>query len=95
MDNSPFSDKIRFDFSVGSNTNYYNGFMFKGFIDGVNDRILAGGQYDKMMTKLGRTSKAIGFAIYLDLLEQVTYTKNEYDIDVLLIYENKEDDKNQ
>ena len=91
LDNSPFSDKIRFDFSVGSNTKYYNGFTFKGFIDGVNDRILAGGQYDKMMTRLGRTSKAIGFAIYLDLLEQLTYTKNEYDVNVLLVYDDKTD----
>ncbi len=91
LDNSPFSDKIRFDFSVVSNINYYNGFMFKGFIDGISDRILAGGQYDKMMAKLERSSKAIGFALYLDLLEQLPAKRNEYDVDVLLVYDGKTD----
>ena len=50
--------------------NYYNGFLFKGFIDGVASEILSGGQYDNMMKKINRTSSAIGFAIYLDLLDK-------------------------
>ncbi len=91
LDNSPFADKIIFDFSVVNDMRYYNGIVFKGFINGISDGVLAGGQYDNLMKKLKRCSGAIGFAIYLDLLEQLPNDKNEYDIDMLLIYNDKSD----
>ena len=64
---------------------YYNGFVFKGFLNGICDGVLSGGQYDKMMKKMGRTSGAIGFALYLDLLEQFESAKSGYDADVLIL----------
>ncbi len=62
-------DKIRIDFSVISDMNYYNGIVFKGFINGIPSGILSGGQYDKLMKKLRKNSCAAGFAVYLDMLE--------------------------
>ena len=62
-------DIIRVDFSVVSDINYYNGIVFKGFIDGVPSAVLSGGQYDKLMKKMKRKSGAIGFAVYLDMLD--------------------------
>ena len=35
---------------------------------------------------MGRTSGAIGFALYLDLLEQLECDQNDYDIDTVLLY---------
>ena len=61
--------KVEIDFSVTSDTNYYNGFVFKGFIDGIADGVLSGGRYDTLLHKMGKTSGAIGFAVYLDMLE--------------------------
>lgn len=87
LDKLPWSDRIIFDFSVVNNMNYYNGIVFKGFLSGISDGILAGGQYDKLMRKLHRKSGAIGFAVYLDLLEQLPAQKKGYDVDVLLIYD--------
>lgn len=89
LDDSRFSDKILFDFSVVNNMNYYSGFVFRGFVDGICDGVLAGGQYDRMMEKMGRKSGAIGFALYLDLLEQLKTENAEYDVDVLLIYDDE------
>lgn len=86
LDRLPCSEKIVFDFSVVNNMSYYNGIVFTGFISGISDGILAGGQYGKLMQKLHRKSDAIGFAVYLDLLEQLTGKKNAYDVDVLLLY---------
>lgn len=86
LDATPDADRIIFDFSVVNSMSYYNGIVFKGFIDGICDGILAGGQYDKMMHKMGRRSGAIGFAIYVDLLEQLQSTARPYDVDVLLLY---------
>ena len=63
--------KIRIDFSVVSDRGYYNGVIFKGFINGVPDSVLSGGRYDKLMKRMKRKSKAVGFAVYLDMLERM------------------------
>lgn len=89
LDDSRLSDRILFDFSVVNNMNYYSGFVFRGFVDGICDGVLAGGQYDRMMKKMGRKSGAIGFALYLDLLEQLKTENADYDVDVLLIYDDE------
>ena len=87
LDRLPCEDRIIFDFSVVNNMSYYNGIVFTGFLSGISDGILAGGQYDRLMQKLGRKSGAIGFAVYLDLLDQLVVQKNGYDVDVLLLYD--------
>ncbi len=62
---------IQIDFSVVSERSYYNGVIFKGFLSGVPDSVLSGGRYDKLMRRMKRKSKAVGFAVYLDALERV------------------------
>ena len=69
IDDKNVLDAIKVDFSVVSDINYYNGIVFKGFIDGVPTEVLSGGQYDKLMKKMKRKSGAIGFAVYLDMLD--------------------------
>ena len=59
---------VHVDFSVVNDMKYYNGFAFKGFIEGIPTGILSGGQYDSLMKKMGKNSQAIGFAVYLDEL---------------------------
>ena len=71
LDASPFSDRISFDFSIVNDMNYYNGYVFKGFIEGISMGVLGGGQYDNMMKKMNRSSGAVGFALYLDRLEEI------------------------
>ncbi len=63
-------ENLRIDLSAVSNTKYYNGITFKGFIDGVPESVLSGGRYDKLLARMGRSSGAIGFAVYLDALER-------------------------
>ncbi len=79
-----FSDKVRIDFSVVNDMKYYNGIVFRGYVDGVPKGILSGGQYDRLMAKMGRKSKAIGFAVYLDMLERLFAENREFHADVLL-----------
>ncbi len=85
---SCFEDEpsLRVDFSVVGDIHYYNGLIFKGFAENVPTAILSGGQYDTLMQKLSRRASAIGFAVYLDVLEQSAVTSGEYDADVLLLY---------
>ncbi|MBQ9743074.1 MAG: ATP phosphoribosyltransferase regulatory subunit [Ruminococcus sp.] len=84
---SGFSKAVRVDFSVGNDMKYYSGVVFKGYIEGIPASILSGGQYDRLLKKMGRKSNAIGFALYLDLLERMETTEESYDIDTVLIHE--------
>ena len=78
---------LSIDFSVVDDIHYYNGFVFKGFISGLPSSVLSGGQYDKLMKKMGRRSRAIGFAVYMDLIERLEQPREEYDADMLLLYD--------
>ena len=80
------ADTVRLDFSVIPDMHYYNGIVFRGFVDGIPTGILSGGQYDKLLRKMGRKAKAIGFAVYLDLLEELEEEAG-YDVDTVLLYE--------
>ena len=59
------------DFSVVNDMNYYNGIAFKGYIEGVPTGVISGGEYDKLMKKMGKPYKAVGFAVYLDEISRV------------------------
>ena len=85
-----WGDILRIDFSVVSDMKYYNGIMFKGFVEGVPVSVISGGQYDRLMEKMGHKAKAIGFAVYLDTLRRQNTLKN-YDADVALLYDENAD----
>lgn len=80
-------EMLRIDFSVVDDIHYYNGFVFKGFVNGLPGSVLSGGQYDKLMDKMKRADRAIGFAVYTDLLERLEQPADEYDVDAVLLYE--------
>lgn len=78
------AESIRFDFSVVNNRKYYNGLVFQGFLEGIPESVLAGGRYDRLMARMGRASSGIGFAVYLDRLEDEA-DGSAPDVDVLLL----------
>ncbi|MBQ7386798.1 MAG: ATP phosphoribosyltransferase regulatory subunit [Clostridia bacterium] len=81
-----FEGRVRLDFSAVSNMNYYNGIVFSGYIEGITDRILSGGEYSGLIANMNCQGRAVGFAIYLDLLSQLDSSREPYDVDVLLLY---------
>ncbi len=86
LDKTQYAENIRLDFSVVNSGKYYDDILFKGFVDGVGEGVLSGGRYDKLLTRMGKKSGAIGFAVYLDLLEALTKTRKTEDVDVLVLY---------
>lgn len=76
---------VNLDLSITCDTEYYNGLVFKGYVRGAPSAVLSGGRYDSLMRKLGKDEQAIGFAVYLNLLERLGAPEQEYDADVLLI----------
>lgn len=67
---SAFEGRATLDFSVTSANGYYSGVIFKGYINGIASKVLSGGQYDKLLKKMGKNASAIGFAVYLDTLDR-------------------------
>lgn len=82
---------INIDFSVVNDMDYYSGIVFKGFVEGIPTGVLSGGRYDNLMTKMGKKSGAIGFAVYLDQLERFMTESRSYDVDTLIIYDDDSD----
>lgn len=74
--------RIRLDFSVSNQLKYYNGLVFKGYTQGVPTSILSGGQYDRLPENMGKRCRAMGFALYLDLLQE---EQPPYDLDLLIL----------
>jgi len=84
-------DGVRVDFSIVNDMNYYNGIVFMGYINGIPAGVLSGGQYDKLMRRMGRDCRAVGFAIYMDLLERLHDEPRPYDVDTLVLYDDRAD----
>ena len=84
---SGYEDRVRLDFSVGSALGYYSGVVFRGYLEGIPESILSGGQYDKLPRKMGRKSRAIGFAVYADLLQELYREENPFDVDTLILHD--------
>jgi len=91
LDASGFADSVRLDFSVGNNMRYYSGVVFRGYLEGIPASVLSGGQYDKLPQKMGRNAKAIGFAIYLGLLENRNREEDDFDVDTLIFHDGTAD----
>ena len=63
------AEGIALDFSLLSAIDYYSGFVFRGYVQGIARTVLAGGDYGKLLAKFGKDLDAIGFAVYLNELE--------------------------
>ena len=85
------ADSVRLDFSVGNNMRYYSGVVFQGYLEGIPASVLSGGQYDKLPRKMGRKAKAIGFAVYLDLLQNRNVREDAFDVDTLILHDGSAD----
>ena len=83
--------RVEIDFSIVNDMNYYNGIVFQGYIRGIPEGVLSGGQYDRLMQRMGRSSRAVGFALYMDLLERLDNEPRPYDVDTLLLYDDSAD----
>ncbi len=84
---SPIGDLLHIDFSVVDDVHYYNGIVFKGFVDGVPSYVLSGGRYDRLIERMHKRFGAIGFAVYMDELERLNARRDDWDVDVALLYD--------
>ena len=81
--------KVRFDISVVNNMSYYDGIVFSGFLSGICEAVLSGGEYGKLLSSMGKVGNAVGFALYLDLLSELEENFVDFDVDTLLLYDDE------
>jgi len=84
---------LNVDFSLMNDMQYYNGIVFRGYVEGVPAGVLSGGRYDRLLGKMGKGSDmgAIGFAIYMNLLDLYFDDRREFDVDILVTYDSGAD----
>lgn len=85
-----YADRIQLDLSVVNDIDYYNGIIFKGYVQELGKSVLAGGQYDQAMEHLGKKANGIGFAVYLNEINRIMSSRKEYDVDAAILYKEKE-----
>lgn len=82
---------VNLDFSVVNDMDYYNGLVFRGFVEGIPAGVLSGGRYDNLLSRMGKHGEAIGFAVYLDQLERFMEQQADYETDALVLYDEETD----
>lgn len=59
---------LRFDLGLVQSIDYYSGLVFRGYVEGAGNIVLAGGRYDELIGDFGADKPATGFAVYVDSL---------------------------
>lgn len=69
--------RLRLDFSIMNDADYYSGLLFQGFIKEARETILYGGRYDRLMSRQGKRQGAIGFGLKLNHVGQKLPSDNQ------------------
>lgn len=80
FEDTPYRERVRLDFSIVNDVDYYNGIIFQGYVSRVPKMILSGGRYDGLLTRIGRAQGAMGFALNLGELNAFYPREKEAEI---------------
>ena len=90
FENSEYKERVVLDFDTISDTQYYNGIMFCGYIEGVAASALVGGRYDNLLKKMGKENlQAMGFAINFYELDRFLKENGGNSVDTVILYDDK------
>lgn len=86
------SNALRLDFSIISDSKYYNGLIFRGYVKSVPRTVLSGGRYDYLLSRMHKSDlQAIGFAIYFDEVERYLKLPIRNGYDTVILYDERSD----
>lgn len=77
LEESGNTSKLKLDFSLANDMDYYNGLVLQGYLAGLPRAVLKGGRYDRLAAQFRPDAKAIGFALYLDEIHALDNTVEE------------------
>ena len=67
-------DKVIIDLGLVQRNDYYTGFVFAGYINGIGDAVITGGRYDELLSEFDAPMGAAGFAIDTDAVTLLRLT---------------------
>lgn len=92
FESSEYRDRVVLDFDTVSHTQYYNGILFCGYIEGVAAAALVGGRYDNLLKKMGKDDlQAMGFAINFYELDRFLKEKSDNSVNAVVLYDDDTD----
>lgn len=62
---------ITVDLGLINKTDYYTGFIIKGYLMGHGEEVISGGRYDKLIAEFGYDVPAVGFAVNVNAISKV------------------------
>ena len=83
-------DHIYLDLSLMNSMDYYNGVIFQGAVSDIPFTVLSGGRYDRLPEKMSKPFGAVGFAVYMDVVETRRKQNRHYNGDILILYSAKD-----
>lgn len=64
------TEHLKLELSLVNDMKYYNGIVLQGFLEGLPRAVLKGGRYDPLAAQFRPGTRAVGYALYLDALNQ-------------------------
>ena len=61
--NAGYKDRILIDLGIVHALDYYTGVVFRGYMEGAGESVLAGGRYDKLISRFDMDVPATGFGV--------------------------------
>ncbi len=71
-----YEDKIMIDLGIVHSLDYYTGCVFRGYMDGAGEPVLAGGRYDTLISKFASDIPATGFGVNISEIAETLIRKN-------------------
>ena len=71
-----YKDKIMIDLGIVHSLDYYTGCVFRGYMDGAGEPILAGGRYDTLISKFASDIPATGFGVNISEIAETLIRKS-------------------
>ena len=63
LSNAGYKDKILIDLGIVHALDYYTGVVFRGYMEGAGESVLAGGRYDNLISRFDMDVPATGFGV--------------------------------
>lgn len=87
-----YKDKILIDLGIVHALDYYTGAVFRGYMEGAGESVLAGGRYDNLISRFDTDVPATGFGVNIStvvdtVIRSGNYEKNSATVTELVTFE--------
>jgi len=82
-----YKDKILIDLGIVHALDYYTGVVFRGYMEGAGESVLAGGRYDNLISRFDMDVPATGFGVNISTVVDTVIRKGSYEANAATVTE--------